>query len=342
MSDVLFSVPAAGCSLATVADADTFTATVLLGDVAAAAGITTRGDGRVDFNDLNVWSLSYWSDRPTVPAVSDAYRAKCDIGPTADGTPWSMPAADGRIDFEDLMIMAQMYGTTESTVLPKVVRNGSFAIGIAAGESWTSGDTTFVPILLRGTDAGLRGLALRFPGIAHKFAGLSNGALLGGVSPSPLVFARSSGEDLEVHIAASRGCAGGIRMNGELLTLRLLSAGPVVVELQEARDGSNTPIVTTGTEATAHENPTAYALGQNYPNPFNPSTRIPFTLVDRNWTRITVHNVLGQMVATLLDEVREPGTYTLTWEAAGLPSGVYLCHMASGSFAATRRMLLIR
>jgi hypothetical protein len=325
-----------------VADADTFTATVLLGDVAATGGITTRSDGRVDFDDLNVWSLSYWSSRSAVPAVTDAYRAKCDIGPTADGTPWSMPVVDGRINFEDLMIMAQTYGTTESTVLPKVVRNGSIAISIAAGKSWTSGDTTFVPILLQGTDAGLHGLALRFPGIAPRFAGLSNGTLLGGVNPSPLVFARSSEEDVEVHIAASRGSAGGIRMNGELLTLRLLSPGPVVAELQEARDGSNASIVTTGTGTTAHETPTAYALGQNYPNPFNPSTRIPFTLVDRNWTRVTVHNVLGQLVATLLDEVREPGTYTLTWEAAGLPSGVYLCHMASGPFAATRRMLLIR
>jgi hypothetical protein len=296
----------------------------------------------VEFDDLNVWSLSYWSNRPDVDTGSSAYLAKCDIGPTLDGSPWSLPVADGKIDFEDLMIMARMYGTSENTVLPKTVRTGSAVITVAAGESRVSGDTTIVPIMLRGTDAGVHGLALRFPGIAHRFAGLSTGALLHALSPSPFVYAHAGEDDLEVHIAATAASSGGIPVNGELLTLRLLSSGPVVAELEEARDERNASIVTTGSEAPAIARPTEYTLGQNYPNPFNPSTRIPFTLAGRNLTRVTVHNVLGQLIATLLDDVRDPGTHTLAWEATGLPSGVYICRMTSGPFAATRRMLLIR
>ena len=341
-SDVAFAAPLGGSTVTIHAEADTFTVAIFLGDIAAPGGITTRGDGVVGFDDLNVWSLSYWSTRPPAGTIQSAYQAKCDIGPTLDGTPYSMPMADGVIDFDDLMIMALMYGTTGPAPVPKTVRTGSVPLIVEVGASRSSGDTTILPVFLRGTDAGLHGLSLRFPGIAHRFAGLLPGALLQAVAPSPFVYTRAGEEDLEVHIAAPTGSGQGIPVNGELFTLRLISSGTVVAELEDARDGRNASLLTTGSGEPADARPTEYALGQNYPNPFNPSTRIEFTLPDRQLTTVAIHNVLGQQIAILVNEVRDPGKYTVIWNAAGLPSGVYLCRMTSGGFVSTKRMILIK
>jgi hypothetical protein len=71
--------------------------------------------------------------------------------------------------------------------------------------------------------------------------------------------------------------------------------------------------------------PSAFKLHQNYPNPFNPTTRIEFELPYRANVTLRAYNVLGQLVATLLDEVQEPGVKFVDWNVAqnGLASGIY-------------------
>jgi hypothetical protein len=88
--------------------------------------------------------------------------------------------------------------------------------------------------------------------------------------------------------------------------------------------------------------PKYYALGQNYPNPFNPTTMIQFTIVDRQWTIVKVYDILGSEVATLVNDVKEPGTYTVHLDASNLASGVYLYRLTAGAFVQTRRLLLVR
>jgi len=83
-------------------------------------------------------------------------------------------------------------------------------------------------------------------------------------------------------------------------------------------------------------------LYQNYPNPFNPTTKIQFTIVDRQLTMVNVYDLMAREVARLVNEVKEPGTYTVQFDGLGLASGVYLCRLTDGTAVRTIRMLLVR
>ena len=88
--------------------------------------------------------------------------------------------------------------------------------------------------------------------------------------------------------------------------------------------------------------PTAFALGQNYPNPFNPSTTIEFAVPENALVRLSVVNLLGQEVAQLVDQDLAPGRFSVRWDAASAPSGVYFYRLQSGNFTETKRLLLVR
>jgi hypothetical protein len=311
---------------------------VLLGDVASSGSVGSRADGRVDFEDLSAWSLGYWTIRPATMTTADGYRRKYDIGPTLDGTPYSLPMADGIINFEDLMIMALMYGTNGTIPLPKTVNNGSAYLTLETGGA--SQDGTTIQAILHGTVTDLHGLAIRLPGVADRLIGILPGMLLNSLTPAPIMFSRSVGQDVEVHIATGAGHA--IPANGELFTVRLRSPGPITLELNDARDGSNSSVVTTGLDGGGTERPTPFALEQNYPNPFNPSTTISYTLPATTQVVIRIFNVLGAEVATLVEGQQSAGVHHAVFDASGLPSGVYLCRMQAGDFTASRKLLLMR
>lgn len=88
--------------------------------------------------------------------------------------------------------------------------------------------------------------------------------------------------------------------------------------------------------------PSEYSLERNYPNPFNPSTHLTFAIARDGFVSVKVYDVLGKEVATLVNEVREAGTYGTTWNAAGFGSGMYFCRMQAGSFTATTKMILMK
>jgi hypothetical protein len=88
--------------------------------------------------------------------------------------------------------------------------------------------------------------------------------------------------------------------------------------------------------------PTGFVLDQNYPNPFNPVTKIRFTIVDRQLTIVSVYDLLGREVATLVNEVKDPGTYEVVFDASGLASGVYLYRLTAGDYVQARRLVLLR
>jgi hypothetical protein len=125
--------------------------------------------------------------------------------------------------------------------------------------------------------------------------------------------------------------------------------------------------------AARDEVPRSYALSQNYPNPFNPSTRIKYTvggtgisglgtsntgagsqgpgaredgtggsgLGARN-TRLVVYDLLGREVVVLVNEMKQPGYYEVSFDASNLASGMYICRMTAGNFIAVKSMLLLK
>ncbi|MBK6914627.1 MAG: T9SS type A sorting domain-containing protein [Ignavibacteriales bacterium] len=96
--------------------------------------------------------------------------------------------------------------------------------------------------------------------------------------------------------------------------------------------------------------PDAFALEQNYPNPFNPTTKIKYTIPSVTlslskgdvYVTLKVYDVLGNEIATLVNEQQQPGTYEVEFNADKLSSGVYYYQIISGSFIDTKKMVLLR
>ncbi len=103
-----------------------------------------------------------------------------------------------------------------------------------------------------------------------------------------------------------------------------------------------TPGALTTVEESENGIPISFSLHQNYPNPFNPSTVIRFEVPSSRIVSLKVYNLLGQEAATLVDEEMKPGTYEVTWDAAGLASGVYFYRLQASNFLQTRKLLLLR
>jgi hypothetical protein len=88
--------------------------------------------------------------------------------------------------------------------------------------------------------------------------------------------------------------------------------------------------------------PSGFNLAQNYPNPFNPSTEIQFSIPNTSFVSLKVFNVLGEEIATLVDENKPPGTHWVTWDANGYSSGVYFYRLMSAGKVFTGKMNLLK
>jgi hypothetical protein len=88
--------------------------------------------------------------------------------------------------------------------------------------------------------------------------------------------------------------------------------------------------------------PEEYVLHEAYPNPFNPSTKIRYGLPERSRVKLEVYNMLGNIVAVLVDGERSKGYYEVEWVAGNLPSGVYLIRLHSESLESSKRLLASR
>jgi len=89
------------------------------------------------------------------------------------------------------------------------------------------------------------------------------------------------------------------------------------------------------------ENESEIVLG-NFPNPFNPTTNISYSLAEDGYVSLKVYNILGKEVATLVNEVKPAGNYSVLFNASNLPSGVYIYTLQTSGQSLTRKMLLLR
>jgi hypothetical protein len=88
--------------------------------------------------------------------------------------------------------------------------------------------------------------------------------------------------------------------------------------------------------------PQEFGVDQNYPNPFNPVTTIHYTLPVSVRVNLTVYNMLGQVVAILVDEVEEAGYKSVVFKAVTLPSGLYFYRFNAGTFSDSKKMMLVK
>jgi hypothetical protein len=109
--------------------------------------------------------------------------------------------------------------------------------------------------------------------------------------------------------------------------------GPIVtIEMATAK----------GQPATINLVPVTFELGQNFPNPFNPTTQIEFNLPEAAQVNLTVFNVRGQKVTTLVDGYLDAGPHTVTWDAGDNASGMYFYRLQAGDFVQSKKMLLLK
>ena len=95
-------------------------------------------------------------------------------------------------------------------------------------------------------------------------------------------------------------------------------------------------------EATVGTGPKDYGLSQNYPEPFNPSTTISYDLPTSSRVKLTIYDILGHNVATLVNEQKEAGSYSVQWNASNVASGVYFYRLEAGSFLQTKKLVLLK
>ncbi|HEX7573883.1 MAG TPA: T9SS type A sorting domain-containing protein [Bacteroidota bacterium] len=102
-------------------------------------------------------------------------------------------------------------------------------------------------------------------------------------------------------------------------------------------------IALSGVSAIAPDTrPSTYSLDQNFPNPFNPMTTIRYGLAHRSQVTLAVFNLIGEQVATLVNEIQESGTHDARFDASGLASGVYFYRLQSDGFVRTKKLELLK
>ena len=98
----------------------------------------------------------------------------------------------------------------------------------------------------------------------------------------------------------------------------------------------------TGIRGSNSQMPTKDRLAQNYPNPFNPTTTISYNLAKKTLARLVVFDILGREIATLVDEQKEAGSYSVEWNASHISSGVYFYRLQTGSSIETKKLVVLK
>ncbi|MEO8168742.1 MAG: YCF48-related protein, partial [bacterium] len=98
----------------------------------------------------------------------------------------------------------------------------------------------------------------------------------------------------------------------------------------------------TSVSDTRNEIPVSFSLDQNYPNPFNPSTTIAFRIPQNTFVSLSVYNILGQELATLVSSEMNTGVHEVRWNASGQASGVYFYQLKANGYTTTKRMVLLK
>lgn len=156
-----------------------------------------------------------------------------------------------------------------------------------------------------------------------------------------------------ITVLEERTLSGGFMMNstfsaGDIRSIATSPSGiwPPGISTINMTNGKNAvsiqPIFSIVSVVNLSSEASGYMLSDNYPNPFNPSTKIKFSVPSSNLVKMTVYNVLGKEIYTLINERYSAGTYSVEFNASNLASGVYFYKLEAGDYTATKKMVLIK
>jgi hypothetical protein len=98
----------------------------------------------------------------------------------------------------------------------------------------------------------------------------------------------------------------------------------------------------TGIENKNIETPKKFVLNQNFPNPFNPATEIKFDVPKQSHIKLSIFDISGKLVETLIDEEMAASSYSITWNAGRYSSGVYFYKLDADGYSDVRKMILTK
>jgi len=315
-----------------------------LGDVSD--GVTAgQGDNAVHAEDISLLGAHY----PALLTLNDPF-AYLDIGPTADGSVDALPTTDHRLDFEDLILYAINYDVVAlpaagvAGVVP--LRNALF---LEVPEAPEPGSTFDVPVRCsgRGDIQGVR-VALAWDAAIVEPLAVSDGALLDRQARGHLLMRAGQGAfDL-----ALLGRGAGLTGEGDLahVTFRVLADGDPQIRLErvDARDAANrTVAVESGDGIPGPPKPARTAFGVVAPNPSQGNVGIEFTLAAAGRAGLSLYDLFGRRVRTLLDEPLGAGAYRITWngrndDGARVPPGFYVVRLEAAGVTGSRRITIVR
>jgi len=164
-----------------------------------------------------------------------------------------------------------------------------------------------------------------------SFAAIDTGTAVG--TNGVIIHTMNGGTSWSIQTSGTTQILNGVSFNNSNFGIAVGNAGTI---LRTTNGGLS------GIHRISNELPMSYSLLQNYPNPFNPSTNIRFSVPKNSTVKLTVYDMLGREVETLVNENLEPGTYNVRVDASGLSSGTYFYRLKSSDFTDTRKFVLLK
>jgi glucose/arabinose dehydrogenase/lysophospholipase L1-like esterase len=315
--------------------------------------VSDAGNANIYNTNENPFAVSDYLEPDALPGILDMCQALFGIGqPSSEVLKRGDVDKDGDVDLFDFLnildLNTELLAALAAKPLGKVSTDAeaTFKTPVATG----SGDTLSVPLIVE-TEKQVRGFLVDLNYNGDEISIGRN-----------LPRSNSAGLRLLWNISQDRIQILGylLKQDGAVKITDALSAIPVV--LQDDFEGnpefhvsrvqfaskSREPISTGIEEIEKPESlPADFSLSQNYPNPFNPETSIKFELPTGSKVELRIYNVMGELVRTLMNEKRDAGRYTVTWDGRDehlirVASGMYVYQIIAGDFKTSRSMILIK
>jgi len=257
---------------------------------------------------------------------------------------------DGMVDLLDFREFAKYFGTTTATAKPVPVafgRNAGAELSLSVLDA-TTADLAVQVSLDKAVELVGYSFTVHYDPATLRFERAGEGNLLTSNAPF-LVLSNRAGELTIAHVLSSDDAVAGQGLVANLFFTSKDEVGGGEVRLSEgtvldANYGTNAVVLRSESVVAK---PKAFALLQNHPNPFNPATTIGYALPQAASVRLEVCNMLGQVIATLVNEKQDMGRYSVRWDGLNsngevVGSGVYFYRIVADDFHAVQSMLLVK